>query len=187
MIASTLLLYATKTGHVMAAATVAAPPSGDVKAESLAGKLLPVRYVGNPNTTFFATARATIPADQLTVLPVDSKAAPIGQTSTLLVNLDKSLAPLDVTHTLTATLAATRDALNIALALLPTSTTALWVRIEWAGTSVPPDPPSAAQLIEMELTPPIVSPVHVPLQTLAPGSYSALVLARGFVPLLTTI
>jgi hypothetical protein len=187
MITSTLLLYATKTGHVMAAVTVVAPPSGDVKAESLAGKLLPVRYVGNPNPVLFATTHATIPADHLTVLPVGSKAAPIGQTAIVLVNQDKSLAPLDITHTLTAALAATRDALNIAFAIQPTGKTALWVRIEWAGAGVPPDPPSAAQTVEMELTPPIVGAVHVPLQTLAPGLYSALVLARGFVPLLTTI
>jgi hypothetical protein len=67
MSASTLVLYTKTTGHVLAAATVAAPPSGEIKPESLAGDSLQVRYLGHPDSNF-AQAQITVPADELLVL-----------------------------------------------------------------------------------------------------------------------
>src|SRR4051794_2037591 len=77
MSASILLLYVKTTGHVLTAATVAAPPDGEVKPEALAGQALPVQYLGNPPSP--ATALASVPANQLAVAAVDSQTVPIEQ------------------------------------------------------------------------------------------------------------
>jgi hypothetical protein len=188
MSATILLLYAKSTGHVLAAATVAAPPDGEVKPEALAGQALPMQYVGNPNALSPATALASVPADQLAVLSVDSLTVPIEQARTYFIKPDNTPSMLDPLNTVTCIVATTRDAIDVHFVVVPTVETNLSVRIGWIGP--PPGPSNPVQAIDKKLTLPITSPVHIPLQTLPPSpadTYSALVLMQGFVPLLSTI
>jgi hypothetical protein len=187
MSASILLLYVKTTRHVLAAATVAAPLDGAVKPEALAGQALPVQYLGNPPSA--ATALASVPADQLAIAVVDSQTVQIEQARKYFIKPDNTPS-LNSANTITCIVPATRDAIDVVLTSVPTVETNLSVRIGWIGPS--PGPPNPVQAIDMKLTPPIGSTtVHVALpQTLPPspaGTYSVLVLAQGFVPLLTTI
>jgi hypothetical protein len=185
MSASTLLLYTNATGHVLAAATVAAPPSGAIDPETLAGDPLPVRYVGDPAAVDFATAQATVPSAELAVLSVDAKAAPVDQARTFVIQ-NNAPVPLNVLNKLTVGLDPSREILNVTCSPAPTGKVSVWTRVEWAGTRGPADPPIPPQLVSLEL-PSVTGPIKVPLQTLAPGNYWALVLVTGYVPSLTKL
>ena len=182
MSASILLLYVKTTRHVLTAATVAAPPDGEVKPEALAGQALPAKYLGTP------LSLASVPADQLAVLAVDSQTVAIDQARNYYIKPDNT--PSTLGPAITCTVATTRDAIDVLLGVVPTVETNLSVRIEWIGA--PPGPLNPVQVIDKKLTPPIgSSTVHValphPLPPSPAGTYSVLVLAQGFVPLLTTI
>src|SRR5258708_6619003 len=85
MSSSTYLLYAQTTGHVLAAATTAAPPPQHPKPEALAGALLPVRYTPENEVL--------VPADQLSVLSVDSQSVPIRDALEFFVNSQNTPQP----------------------------------------------------------------------------------------------
>jgi hypothetical protein len=88
---STHLLYVQATGHVLAAATVAVPPPQDPKPEVLAGALLPVRYIGAPTAP---ADEVLVPADQLSLLTVDSQLVPIANALEFFVCIFNSFVPL---------------------------------------------------------------------------------------------
>jgi hypothetical protein len=181
MSASILLLYVKTTGHVVSAATVAAPLDGEVKPEALAGQALPAKYLGNP------LSLASVPADQLAVVAADSQTVPIEQARNYFIQKDNTPSILDPARTI-INVTATHALVTFDLSPIPTEETTLSVRIEWIGA--PPGPPNPVQVIDRKLVPPITNPVNIQLQTLPPspvGTYSVLVLAQGFVPLLTTI
>jgi hypothetical protein len=186
MSASTLLLYTKATGHVLAAATVAAPPSGDIKPEALAGDLLPVRDVGDPNAPYFATSQATIPSAELAVLSMDAKAAPVDHARMFVIQNNEPV-PLNVGNNLTIVLNnVNREILDVLCTPLPPGKVTVWVRVESADPKGPADPAVPAQLVSQEVTN-VTGAVHVPLQKLDPGHYWVLVLVTGYIPFLTTI
>jgi len=186
MSASTLLLYTRKTGHVLAAATVAAPPNGEVDAEMLAGPLLPVDHLGDPTKPDFDTAQITVPADELLVLSVDAKAVPIDQARTHIVKLkEKTPTPLDPTKTITGPATPTANGFSVSFTSLSAEPTVVWARVEAANAGGSPP-----QTIATDVNPTganQVLTVHVPLQALASGNYWTLVLVPGLVPSLSKI
>jgi hypothetical protein len=187
MSGTTLLLYSATTGHVLAAATVAESPSAEVKPESLAGKVIPIRYVSNPATNTLAVMQ--IPARDLAVLPIEAQKAPIGQIHTITVvnSKDKKLGTSSSVTATVATVASVpaRTALKVAVpsASAVTEKTPGLVLIQPA---IPSGSPEAdilsipfvidAGKFEATLT---VSAV--------PPSAPALVLVSGFAPSFTTI
>jgi hypothetical protein len=188
MSVSTLLLYTKATGHVLAAATIAAPASTEVKPESLAGELFPIRYVGDPGGTAFITVRSAIPASELAVIPVDAQAAPIGQTHTIIVNpQDQKLGTLDASKTVSNVQfsSTARAALTITISAVLAHKASGLVRIERTSPSVPVDP-ADVQLVPFEIAAGTLT-ATVPVQTAPAGSYSVLALVQGLRPYLSTI
>jgi hypothetical protein len=186
MSASTLLLYTKTTGHVLAAASVAAPPDGDVKATALAGESLLIRYLGNPIRPDFDTAAITVPSDELLVTAVDPAIVLVEQARAHHVKV-KEKTPFIIDDTKAITVPTTSTSTGFSVSFVPSSTepTVVWARVE----PVIPDS-TPAQMTQADAIPTGTNQslsVQIPLQNLPSGSYWALVLVPGFVPSLSKI
>jgi hypothetical protein len=183
---SSYLLYAQTTGHVLAAATIAAPPPQDPKPEALAGALLPVRYIGHP---IVPDDEVLVPADQLSILSVDSQSVPIGNALEFFINSQNTPEQWDPAKTIVS-LSGTGTDLTITLPAL-TDTVSVWARVQpkIAGDSVQLASGSRTAIKKdvAPTVPPSPQPVKLHLLPLTPGNYSTLVLVSGFMPSLTTV
>jgi hypothetical protein len=185
---STLLLYTKTTGHVLAAATVAASAGAEMKPEDLAGETFPVRYMGNPASSAFSIVRSAIAASELAVVTVDSQAAPISQIHTIIVNPeDKKPGSLDSSRTIASVTFSntSRTALAVTISAVLTAKASGMVRIERMSPSVPADP-ADIQLVKFEIAPGIPT-TNVQMQTIPAGSFSLMALVQGLRPYLSTI
>jgi hypothetical protein len=189
MSASILLLYTTSTGHVLGAATVAAPLDGEVKSEALAGQFLPVRHNGDPSAAVFTDPVVTIPASELSILSVDTAVVSIAAARATVIDLEKKTPhPLLFTTTRIPSIHAS-NANSITIRFRPDAITktSVWVRVD------PINPASAtvlSQKVSVEVTPPNTTAdldVVLALNMLPPGGYGVLALIPGYVPLLQKI
>lgn len=188
MSVSTRLLYTRTTGHVLAAATTAAPASAEIKPEDLAGESFPVRYIGNPASSAFAIVRSRIPASELAVVTVDSHAVPISQIHTIIVNPeDKKPGSLDSSRTINSVAfsSTARTALAVTISAGLTAKASGMIRIERMTPSVPADP-ADIQLVKFEIAPGTLT-TNVQMQTIPAGSFSLMALVQGLRPYLSTI
>ncbi|HEV7408804.1 MAG TPA: hypothetical protein VGO01_09990 [Bradyrhizobium sp.] len=191
MSASILLLHVKTTGHVLAAATVAAPLDGEVKPEMLAGQALPVRHNGDPSASVFTGPVVTIPASELSILSVDTAVVSIAAARATFIELEKNTPhPLLFTATRKPTVHAS-NANSITIRFRPDAMTktTVWVHVD------PINPASASlpvllQKVSAEVTPPNTTvdiDVVLALNILPPGDYGVLALIPGYVPLLQKI
>lgn len=188
MSASILLLHVKTTGHVLAAATVAAPLDGEVKPEMLAGQALPVRHNGDPSASVFTDPMVTIPASELSVLSVDTAVVSITAVRATFIELEKKTPhPLLFTATRKPTIPAS-NANSITIRFRPDAMTKtiVWVYVD----PINPASVSPPQKVSVEVTPPNTTAdldVVLALNILPPGDYGVLALIPGYVPLLKKI
>lgn len=177
-----MLLYTKATGHVLGAASLAAPPSGDVKPEALAGDFLPVRHNGDPTTNVLNEPAVTIPASELAVLSVDAAAVTIATARMIFVDLaTKTPKPLPASM---PTLALNNSILTVTFPPVSTAKTTIWARIgpiNSGSTAVQP------QTVSVDVTPPGTANTAFQL-TLTPlpsgEEYGVLALVPGLIPAL---
>ena len=191
MSASNLLLYTKTTGHVLAAATVAAPLAGEVKPEMLAGQALPVHYNGDPSASVFPDPIVTIPASEFSILTVDTAVVSIAVARATFIELEKKTPhPLLFTTTRKPTVfASSANSITIRFRPDAMTKTSVWVHVD------PINPASASlpvssQKVSVEVTPPNNTAdldVVLALNILPPGDYGVLALIPGYVPLLQKI
>jgi hypothetical protein len=186
---SNLLLYSKTTGHVLAAATVTATPSGEISAEALAGDFLQANLLGDPTTPDFEKQRITVPTDELLVLPFDAKIVPIDLARTYAVDLKKKT-PITI-DTTKKVISAVPNAAGFNVTFTPPSIepTVVWVRVEAANVTAP----ASAVLPQIKttnvaLTSLANTTIPVLLENALPtGDYQVLVLVPGCVPFLSKI
>lgn len=177
-----ILLYTKATGHVLGAASLAAPPSSDVKPEALAGDFLPVRHNGDPTENVLGEPAVTVPASELAVLSVDAATVTIATARMTFVDLaTKTPKPLNVS---TPTLTLTNSTLTVSFLPVSTAKTTIWARIgpiNSGSTAVQP------QTVSVEVTPPSITNTSSQL-TLTPlpsgEEYGVLALVPGLIPAL---
>jgi hypothetical protein len=191
MSASILLLYAAETGHVLKAATVAAPPSDKLTAEALAGHVLPLRYFGDPAAANFATLRTSMPADTLAVHLVESDAAPISQIHITTVDpKDQTIGSINLTNKITSvSLQGNRDKLRVTITTPLAKEVSGLLRVERIASSGPADP-ADVQLKSFKIGGSAAVAVDVTILTLPvvpAGSYSVLMLVQGLPHYLSTV
>jgi hypothetical protein len=187
--ASNLLLYTKTTGHVLAAATVTAPPGGEISAKALAGDLLQANLLGDPTVTDFEKPQITVPADELLVVSVDAKIVPIDLARTYAVDLKKKT-PITI-DTTKKVISAVPNAAGFNVTFTPPSIepTVVWMRVEAANVTAP----ASAVLPQIKTTnvaPTSLANTTIPVlleNTLPAGDYYVLVLVPGCLPLLSKI
>lgn len=190
MSASTLLLYAKATGHVLAAATVGAPPAQDPKPEALAGAALPVRYIDGAKTP---ELEVLVPAAQLGILRVDSQVASVSNAREMFVNPDNQVSATSTSEITDVVLKA--NSLEVKFTPQTTDTVTVWARIQPQKppqlVSDPEQLAAASRTSSIDFKPPTTpstpgeTTVHLTFETLTINvDYSVLVLVSGFVPFL---
>jgi hypothetical protein len=189
MSSSTFLLYVQTTGHVLAAATIAAPPPQDPKPEVLAGALLPVRYSGAPTAP---ADEVLVPADQLSVLSVDSQLVPIGNALGIFVDPQKTPLPLDPNLLVTSQIFSSNTDLTITFKPTSTATVSIWARVQLQKVGDPVQLAAKSRTATIDVTPTAAqvtagsATFPLTLLPLDKGDYSTLVLVSGFMPSLKT-
>jgi hypothetical protein len=188
MSGKTFVLYVQSTGHVLAAATIAAPPPQDPKPEVLAGALLPVRYIGSPSAP---ADEVLVPADQLSVLSMDSKSMPIGSALGVFVNPQKTPVPFDPTQAVASQTFPSNTDLRITFTPTSTNTASIWARVQPQKVGDPVQLAAGSRTATLDVTPTAAqvgasTSFDLTLLPLAKGDYSTLVLVSGFVPSLNT-
>jgi len=187
MSSSTYLLYVQTTGHVLAAATIAAPPPQDPKPEVLAGALLPVRYRGAP---IVPDDEVLVPADQLSVLSVDPQLVPIG--NAFGVSVDSQKSPVfHPTQAVTSQTFPSNTDLRVTFTPTSTSTVSIWARVQPQKVGDPVQLATGSRTKTIDVTPTATqvgkaASFDLTLLPLAKGDYSTLVLVSGFMPSLKT-
>ncbi|CAB3778784.1 hypothetical protein LMG28614_00731 [Paraburkholderia ultramafica] len=185
MTSSTLLVYVQWTGHVLAAATVAAPPGQDIQPAALAGLQLPVRYIGGSSSP---DVEVCVPAEELAVLPVDSQAVKIDSALSMEVRPDRSVAALGSVPLASSFVKFTaNNTLTVTFPSPSTDKALVWARVQPQLVS------NLGQLADGSRTAhgedPGTGTVNLTMQPPLPHSvpYSILVLVSGFPPLLFTL
>jgi hypothetical protein len=184
---TTVLLYITATGHVVAGTTLAAPPSGDVDVTTLAGDYLPWRFLGNPLGPGFAQ-KMFIPSAALSSITVDADAAPIGSMRWMSVSDGKPLNNIDfsISFATDPTLKGTTVTVTLPTGVTPPPKTVclalqLQTVLDPHQVSKPPLIETAAVANASDTT------VDVTVGTLDSGTYWVLTLIPGVAPHLSSI
>lgn len=97
MIEKLTLLFAKKTGHVLALLTRAADPEAAVKPDELTAQALPVRYVGDTTRSWIRLVRFFVPVDELDAQTVDFDELVLNNPLGYFLDADKNVQALDQT------------------------------------------------------------------------------------------
>lgn len=158
------ILFVKHTGHVFAAITRNADPSGGITAKSLAGERLLVRGLPPPHDK----KQFEIPADQLDVLIVDLDPALLLQPSEFIVDQGR---PVPVPGSTVSTVTLTTTDVAVTLNAQVQGETKVWIQVEGETLTKPRVATGSIPSNTLSAT--------FPIELIGSGGYRVLALVAG--------
>jgi hypothetical protein len=168
------LLYAEKTGNVLAAVSANTPSDGTVLPDALVGTGLMLRNLFDPNAKRTWPGKIAVPVADLAVAEADPDERELGDPLGWRIGEDKSPTELTAGPFATMALAVRTVTISVPIAASAVTPVQLWVQNASAGEAHATGIAVSAKTVTVLLTGAI-------------GTYNALCLVQGYPPIVQTL